>query len=65
MMSAKIRLYATCTTPMMHLIFPQPFFLLFLLGSTKKKKKSSTAVLREIENNAYAKFGAGGEGGGK
>ena len=57
MMSAKIRLYATCTTPIMHVICPQPFFLLFILGST--------AVLREIENNVYAKFGAGGEGGGK
>ena len=42
--------YATCTSPIMHLICPANFcinFVLFLLGNT--------TVPREIDNNAYAK----------
>ena len=48
--------YATSTFPIMHLICPQILHNLcfsFLLGIT--------AVPREIENNAYAKFGGGGK----
>ena len=52
------RAYATCTSPIMHLIFaPQNFHNLcfsFLLGIT--------AVPREIGNNAYAKFFWGKKG---
>ena len=56
MMSAKIRQYATCTSPIMHLKLMSPkilhnFCFSYLLGST--------AVPRENENNAYAKFGGG------
>ena len=52
-------IYATCTSPILHLICPPKILgnlcLSFLLGIT--------AFPREIENNAYAK--CGGEGGGK
>ena len=48
-------IYATCTSPIMHLIPPTPIpqklynlCFSFLLGIT--------AVPREIENNAYTKF---------
>ena len=49
--AGKFPLYATCTSPIMHLICPPKFciiFFSFLLGIT--------AVTREIKNNAYAKF---------
>ena len=55
----KILVHATCTSPIMHLICaPQPQILhnlcfLFLLGIT--------AVPREIESNAYAKYWEGGQ----
>ena len=55
--------YATCTSPIMHLICPPKFLhnlcFSFLLGIT--------AVPREIENNAYANFvgGVGGRGEGQ
>ena len=46
--------YATSTFPMMHLIYPPP-------PPPPKKQILHTSVPREIENNAYAKFGGGGQ----
>ena len=45
--------YATSTFPIMHLICPPKFFLTFVFSFLL----GITAVPREIENNAYAKFG--------
>ena len=47
---------ATFTFPIMHLICPRKFCLTFVFSFLL----GITAVPREIENNAYAKFGGGG-----
>ena len=45
--------YATSTIPIMHLICPPKFCMTFVFHFSL----GITAVPREIENNAYAKFG--------
>ena len=49
--------YATFTFPIIHLICPPKFCLTFVFSFLL----GITAVPREIENNAYAKFGGWGQ----
>ena len=50
-------LYVTCTSPIMHLICPPPPPTPILHNLCFSFSLGITAVPREIENNAYAKFG--------